>query len=380
MKNLLPVLIFFFLFSCSGRHGLEGGHKGDVNNGSFTQYAKGFEVSEGEGYKVVRIHDPWQHSRNVIISYVLAGREAAVPDSLKDLSLIRIPIKRVVALSTTHVAMIDQLGKAGTIVGVSGARFIYSPGIRERIKKGEIIDVGYDRGLNMEAIVNLNPDVLFIYGVENNMSSISGKLEEMGVPVVYCGEYLEAHPLGKAEWIRFFALFFGLERKAGTFFQNIDSTYRSLASLAGKPEARPRVMTGLPWEGTWYMAGGKSFAAKLIEDAGGDYLWKDNPSEEAVPLDLESVYARAMGADIWINPGAAENIYQLREFDERFSDLPVLHTGEVYNNDLRLGPSGGNDYWESGTVRPDLVLADLIKVFHPDLMTDHQFIYYRKLK
>jgi iron complex transport system substrate-binding protein len=316
----------------------------------------------------------------VTISYVLAGRNAAVPDSLKDLTLIRVPVRRVVALSTTHVAMIDQLGKAGTIVGVSGARYIYSPGIRERIQKGEIIDVGYDQGLNLEAIVSLDPDVLFIYGVENNMSGISGKLAEMEIPVVYCGEYLEAHPLGKAEWIRFFAFFFGLERKAGTFFRNIDSTYSSLASMAGKPQARPTVMTGLPWEGTWYMAGGKSFAAKLIEDAGGDYLWKDNRSDEAVPLDLESVYARAMGADIWINPGAAGSIDEIRRFDERFKDLPVLHYGEVYNNDRRVGPSGGNDYWESGTVRPDLVLADLIKVFHPDLLTDHQFIYYRKLK
>jgi len=128
------------------------------------------------------------------------------------------------------------------------------------------------------------------------------------------------------------------------------------------------------------MAGGNSFAARLIKDAGGSYLWRDNPSTQAIPLDLESVYSKAVGAHIWINPGAASSLEELEHFDERLGALPVLQTGNVYGNNRRLTHGGGNDYWESGSVRPDLVLADLIALFHPDLMTDHQFIYYRKLK
>lgn len=248
------------------------------------------------------------------------------------------------------------------------------------INAGEVRDVGYDQGLNYETIVSLDPDVLFMYGVESSVRTTSDKLEEMGVSVVYCGEYLETHPLGKAEWIRFFSQFYNLEEQADLFFNRIDSTYQSLVDLTSHQEDKPSVLTGLPWKDTWYMAGGKSFAARLIEDAGGIYLWNDNQSTQAIPLDLESVYARAVGADIWINPGAANTFSELNRFDQRFQELPVLRAGMVYNNNARMSDKGGNDYWESGTIRPDLVLADLITVFHPDLLTDHRFIYYRKLK
>jgi iron complex transport system substrate-binding protein len=128
------------------------------------------------------------------------------------------------------------------------------------------------------------------------------------------------------------------------------------------------------------MAGGKSFAAQLMKDAGGDYLWSDHPSAQAVPLDLESVYMRAVNADIWINPGAAGSLTDILLLDERLGDLEVVKKGHVFNNNARSSATGGNDYWESGTVRPDLVLADLIGVFHPDLLTDHRFVYYRQLK
>ena len=128
------------------------------------------------------------------------------------------------------------------------------------------------------------------------------------------------------------------------------------------------------------MAGGESFAATLIKDAGGEYLWADSHSAEAIPLDLESVYARAVKAEIWINPGAATSLNELQNFDQRFTELGVIQSGMIFNNNERLNTTGGNDYWESGTVRPDLVLADLIKVFHPDLLTDHRLFYYRQLK
>jgi iron complex transport system substrate-binding protein len=241
-------------------------------------------------------------------------------------------------------------------------------------------EVGHDQGLNYETIVSLEPDVLFLFGVEGSVTAASQKLEEMGIQVVYCAEYLENHPLGKAEWIRFFAQFFGMEEEASHFFDRIDSSYQELAYLASESGEEPLVLTGLPWKDTWYMAGGQSFASRLIEDAGGNFLWKENPSSEAVPMDIESVYARAFTAGIWINPGVAGSIGELIRSDERFSDLPVVRTGRVYNNIARMNSGGGNDYWESGTVRPDLILADLIFLFHPSILPDHALIYYRKLK
>jgi iron complex transport system substrate-binding protein len=350
------------------------------NRNSFTRYASGFTVYGSGTRTVVKVLDPWQQSEDVSFSYLLAPGREGLPDSLVNLPYIKTPVTRVIALSTTHVAMIDQLGCAESIVGVSGADYIFSPKIRARIESGSIEDVGYGQGLDFEKIVRLNPDVIFLYGVEGNVMTTLEKLKDLEIPAVFCGEYLEPHPLGKAEWIRFFSLFYEKEVQASQFFDRIDSAYKSLSLLAGKAENKPEVLSGLPWKDTWYMAGGKSFAAKFIEDAGGAYLWSDNSSTQAVPLDLESVYLRAVNADIWINPGAAASISDILQMDERFGDLNVVESGRVFNNDARSNPAGGNDYWESGTVRPDLILADLIGVFHPDLLRDHRFVYYRQLK
>lgn len=346
----------------------------------YTHYATGFRVHPASTYKIVKVINPWQQSRDVVFTYLLAAGREMVPDSLKNIPFIKIPVKKVIALSTTHVAMIDQMGNTGSIVGVSGGEYIYNPRIRERIRSGEVADVGYGQGLDFETIVRLQPDVIFLYGVEGNVMTTLEKLDDLGIPAVFCGEYLESHPLGKAEWIRFFSLFFEKERESDRFFNRIDSAYNNMAALASRALPRPKVMSGLPWKDTWYMAGGKSFAARLIEDAGGDFLWSESGSSEAVPMNLESVYLRAVNADIWINPGAATSVSDILLTDKRFGDLRVVREGNVYNNDARTGPEGGNDYWESGTVRPDLVLGDLIEVFHPGLLADHHFVYYRQLK
>jgi len=369
------------LTACTGR----GDSSPDRNvelegTNSFTRYATGFRIRDYGSYTLIEVTDPWQQSKDVIFSYALAPGPGQIPDSLHSIPFIKTPVERAIALSTTHVAMIDQLGSAESIVGLSGSDFVFSSTIRERINSGEVKDVGYGQGLDFETILKLKPDVIFLYGVEGNVMTTLEKLTDLGIPAVFCGEYLETHPLGKAEWIRFFSLFYDKEEQSARFFQQIDSAYSALTALASGIISKPVVLNGLPWKDTWYMAGGKSFAAQLMEDAGGDYLWSDSPSSQAVPLDLESVYLRALNADIWINPGAASSLEDILLLDERLGDLEVVKKGRVYNNNARISLSGGNDYWESGTVRPDLVLADLIEVFHPDLLTDHSFVYYRQLK
>ena len=347
---------------------------------SYTSYATGFEVVNADGYKILHVYNPWQQSKDITFSYVLGGDPGLIPDSLGSLPFIRIPVSRIVTLSTTHIAMVDLLGKIGCVRGISGAGLIYNCEIQAKLECGEVLDVGYDQALNYESIVAISPDVLFLYGVESGVQGISEKLGELGVDVVFCGDYLERHPLGKAEWIRFFSLFFQEEAKGRILFEQIDSSYNSLCSMTENMTGGPNVLTGLPWKDIWYMAGGSSYAARLIQDAGGNFLWKDSKSAEALPMGLESVYDRAINADIWINPGAATSLDELEEFEERFKLLQVMKEGQVFNNNARLNGSGGNDYWESGVVHPDWILADLIKIFHPELMADHHYIYYKKLK
>jgi iron complex transport system substrate-binding protein len=376
----LVISIFIFIASCTGRKSPPAESVTASMADDFTRYAGGFSIVDGQSFTLVEVSDPWQQSRNVIFTYVLAPNPGAVPDSLKGIPFIRTPVERVITLSTTHVAMIEQLGSGGSIAGISGAGYMFSPAIRSGMESGRIKDVGYGQGLDYEAIVRMQPDVVFLYGVEGNVMTILEKLRDLNVPAVFCGEYLETHPLGKAEWIKYFSLFYDKKEQAENFFREIDSAYNALSAIVPDNIDKPNVLNGLPWKDTWYMAGGKSFAAKLIEDAGGAYLWSDSPSSQAIPLDLESVYLRAVQADIWINPGAAASLADIRLLDDRLGDLESLRRGNVFNNDARISEGGGNDYWESGTVRPDLVLADLISVFHPELLPDHSYVYYRKLK
>lgn len=376
MKNLLILFILFMLTACSSSPQAEEAYR---EHSGFTRYATRFDIQVEGDYTQLRVFDPWQNSKGSSFSYVLGERQELIPDSLSDLPFIQTPLKRVITMSTTHVAMISGLGESNSIIGASGTPFIYTREIRKRCDADEISDVGYGHGLNYEKVVALDPDVVFLYGVEGSVISTAEKLGELGIQVVYCAEYLERDPLGKAEWIRFFAPFFQREAEADVLFNRVDSSYRALQSLTVSIESKPRVMIGLPWKDTWYIAGGNSFSSRLIGDAGGSYIWRDNSSDEAVPLDLETVYSKAIDADIWINPGVAQSINELIAFDERFSDLPVIREKMVYNNNKRMSPGGGNDYWESATLRPDLVLADLISVFHPQLMRDHSMVYYRKL-
>jgi iron complex transport system substrate-binding protein len=380
MRRCLWIWITFAFTTGCIRSGIPPAGPDPLHVKPYARYAERFDVTDLGGCRLLEVRDPWQNSRNITFGYVLGDSQELVPDSFADYPFIKTPVRRVITMSTTHVAMISQLGMAASIVGASGTDYIYNGEITKRIDNGLVKEVGYDQGLNYETIVSLEPDVLFLFGVEGSVTTASQKLEELGIQVVYCAEYLENHPLGKAEWIRFFAQFYGLEKEASHFFDRIDSTYQELVNLASESDEEPLVLTGLPWKDTWYMAGGQSYASSLIEDAGGSFLWNENPSSEVIPLDIESVFARAVNARVWINPGVAGSIGELIQSDERFQDLPVVRTGQVYNNNARMSSGGGNDYWESGTVHPDLILADLISIFHPALLPDHTLIYYRKLK
>ena len=353
---------------------------GGASPGQGLKYARHFSLEAAGDFTLIRVYDPWQNSRDLSFDYVLGRDPSGLPDSLSSLPFVRIPVSRVLTMSTTHLAPILALGKGESVRGLSGAAFVYDSLLRRGIDSGRIRDVGYGQGLNYEGIVQTDPGVMFMYGVDGSISSTVAKLEELGIPVVYCADYLEQDPLAKAEWIRFFAAFFGEEKRAERWMDSISDRYSALVKLATGADSRPGVLTGLPWKDTWYMAGGKSFAARLISDSGGDYLWGDDLSAEAVPLDLETVYARAVEADIWINPGAAASLEDICSYDRRFAELPVVGSGKVYNNDLRKSPGGGNDYWESGVSSPDRILADLIAIFHPELLEDHRFSYYRRLK
>lgn len=343
----------------------------------YTTFAERFTIEKVKDLYKLSVHDPWQNAAHSEFIYLLGEDEDSVPDSLRHFKFIQTPLKRVVLMSTTYITVIDSLQELSSIVGLSGSQYVYSPELNDMITDGSVQDVGYDQGLNYEIIVNLDPDVLFMYGVEAGVTQTVQKLEDLGIPVVMCADYLENDPLARAEWIKFFALFYHKYDEAASIFDRIVRRYGSIKARALEIEDSPSVFMGLPWKDTWYIPGGGSFAAQFIEDAGGSYIYKDIESAEARPFDLESVYSRIIDADIWINAGVADDLRTILKHDQRFANVAAYEEGRVYNNNLRKNNHGGNDYWESGIINPDKILNDLHLIFSGK---NDSLFYYKSLR
>jgi iron complex transport system substrate-binding protein len=343
-------------------------------------YATGFDIRNYSEFQQINIYNPWQKSQGESFSYFLTSNPESLPDSIRQKKIIKTPVKRVIVFSSTHVGFLAAIGKSSSIVGVSGKGFISDSTVLSSLENKKCLDIGFSPNIDFESILLLNPDLVFLYGLDPSVTSLVKRLEEAGIKSVLVSEYLEGHPLGKAEWIRFFSVFFECGSLGDSIYRQVERNYLALKDSADNSKEKPGVLVGLPWKDTWYMAGGKSFTAKFIEDAGGRYLWKDNTSSDYIPLDLESVFQKAVKADIWINTGSALNKTGVLSIDTRFQYVPAFQKGKLFNNNLRINDNNGNDFWESGAVRPDLILGDLISIFHPDKFGKHQLYYYRRLE
>jgi iron complex transport system substrate-binding protein len=377
IKTGIPLLLLLVLQGCFRPD--RGGSPATGPEGS-CDYARGFRIERYEDFSLLHVSDPWQGALGVEFRYLLAHDPERVPDSLGQIVKIRTPVSRVICMSTTHVAMIDALGMTGAIVGISGPEYISNRELRKDIDEGRVRDVGADQALNLEQIVSLKPDLVFAYGITADINGMVRRLGDLGIPVVLNGDYLENKPLGKSEWLKFMAAFFELDSSADSIFARVREEYESYRRMAADVDSRPLVMTGLPWKDAWYVPGGRSFAASFIRDAGGQYVWEDVDSREAAPVDLESVYARAAEADLWINSGSALSLEDIRQTEPRLVHMKAFREGEVYNNTARLNPEGGNDFWEKGVMEPQLILADLIRIFHPGILPGHELRYYQQLQ
>lgn len=347
--------------------------KGELENKS----AELFSIADEESYRVLSIYSK---SKEIVDRYYLVHASENVPEILTNQTVVRTPCRRVVCLSTTHIAFIDALNETGSIMAVSGPDYVYNTLLRAKADSGLVKDIGYESSLDFELLLNLHPDLVTVYDINGTLSPINAKLKKLGIPTVQINEYLESSPLGQAEWLKFFAEFFDKRKEADSVFSMVYGQYHALKSAADTCKFKPSVLVNLPWKGIWYIPGGKSNQAQLIEDAGGTYFWSETEEQHTMPLHIEDVYQKAVGADYWINPGDASKPEDITGVDTRLGKFKALQTGNLYNRNKRMSPGGGNDCMESGIVRPDLILKDLIAILHPELLKGHEFYYYKKVK
>ena len=368
------------IVSCGGRGQHAVVTPAVSSDSALVEFARGFTMEKHDDITLLTVSNPWQGAQNVMYRYVLCPKGKEIPPEYSQYTVIYTPVERVVCLSTTHVAMISALGKTSSIKAMSNTALVSDTSLRKAIDNGLVADIGYEHGLNFEKIISLKPDVIFAYSVGGEVSGIMARLADLGQKVVFNGEYLERTSLGKAEWLKFMAAFYDYEAQAAEQFNAIRDEYQSLCLLVKDTERRPKILCGLPWQGIWYIPGGESWMAAMIADAGGDYIWKENRSHESIPINIETIVHQGGGADMWINTDAARSLAEIRSVDERLSLIKPFSTGAVYNNCARTGTGGGNDFLESGTVNPHIILKDMIRIFHPDLLTGYQLHYYLKLE
>lgn len=341
------------------------------------QYASGYQINTNSDSisTLISVSGSWQGADSIPSLLLITRDGEEAPDDF-DGQVLKNDAARIVTMSSTHIALLDALGATDRIVGVSGIDYITNPEIRK--KRDSIADVGYEGNIDYEALVAADPDIVLLYGV-NGASSMEGKLRELGIPFLYVGDYLEESPLGKAEWIVPLAEIIGQRDKGEEVFTGIAERYNALKTkVAENALDAPSVMLNVPYGDSWFMPSASSYMARLISDAGGNYIYTKDTGNISAPIDLEEAYRLASEADFWLNVDRMESLSQLAAKCPKFTDTRIFRNGYVFNNTLRANSVGGNDFFESGITHPDIILGDLISIFHPE-SSDSVLFYYKKL-
>lgn len=341
-------------------------------------YSEHSQSAGGVGYARGFSFDVLPSGDTELITYSPTQRRYRVGDTLDitDTLLVfpRIP-KRVVCLSTTQLPFLQILGCEESIVGVAGVRYISSPSLRAKVETGDIIDVGEPPNLHYEKILALAPDLVLAYSATISSDFVS-RLEKLQIPVLVINEYLENHPLGRAEWLEVFGYLFNQRELARTILDTVSSSYLEQV-VDVSPATRSTVLLNFPWKEIWYIPGSESYMAQFIRDAGGEVLLSSKYADaksHAIPR--EEILLQGMEAMYWLNPGVCET---LDEFVD-FATFRAVRTHHVYNNTRRYWKGRGNDFYESGVLLPHIILRDLVRILHPECSSDTTpLVFYKRL-
>ncbi|WP_324674846.1 ABC transporter substrate-binding protein [Hymenobacter sp. GOD-10R] len=342
------------------------------------KYAKGFTIQYVGNYKIVKILNPFKDHTDTAC-YVLVPRGQSRPAGYGSSSVIETPIRTLVGTSSMHIALADFLNADDVLVGLGSLQYASAPAVRKRIAEGKIKAFG-ENSLNEEQLIAQHPDLVMTMGSPGAPVERFHTLAAAGVPVMVNSEWVETTPLARAEWVKLLATLLNKEAVVNQKFAKVEAEYQRLTALTRRVTKRPQVLTGLPFKDTWYMPDGESYTAQFFRDAGGAYHWDQERAAGSLALAFEAVYPVALTADCWVNTGTANTKAEILAQDARYADFQPFKTGAVYNNNKRTDGHGSNDYWESGAVHPEVILADLIKILHPELLPQHELVYYKQLK
>ncbi|WP_103072230.1 ABC transporter substrate-binding protein [Aquimarina sediminis] len=341
------------------------------------EYASGFTIQNKREYKEIKVTTPWPDAKEELV-YILHPKGTPKPAVSSNAIFIEVPIERVVVTSTTDIPMLEYMNLEQKLVGFPNTGYISSEKTRALIDNGAIKELGKEYNLNTEVVLELSPELVIGF-TPNGDTKAFDLIQKTGIPVVMNGSWMEKHPLGRAEWIKFIAAFFGKEKIAEDVFQNIKKEYLEATTLAQNTTTSPTVLSGSMFKDVWHVPGGDSFIARFLKDAHTTYLWADTKKAGSMALSFESVLEKAKNAELWIDSGSSKSLSELKENNHQYPLFSAFKNKAVYSSSLKTGSEGGLIYYELGPMRPDLILKDIIKIAHPELLTNYEPYFFKKL-
>ncbi|MFA3782891.1 ABC transporter substrate-binding protein [Melioribacteraceae bacterium 4301-Me] len=342
-------------------------------------YSKNFSIEYTNDYKIINIFSA-DEKHKLIFQYLLLPKDSPIPNGYSQAMIVRIPINSIISLSSLYIGFLERLGLLDKLIAVDKFQYVSSPKVWSLIDSGKIYEVGESYNLNIEEIYKLKPGLILTYGNGNPFVDANPKLIEFGIKVASTTIHLETTPLARAEWIKFIAAFFNYESKANKIFDSLALKYNKLVSMTKNIENRPTVFTEALVGGIWFEPGGKSFMANLLKDAGADYIWKDDNSTGSLRLTYEQVFAKAHNADFWVNVLFWSKFSDALKNDPRNAKFKAYQAKNIYNYNRLVNKYGFYQYWEDSVVNCDILLSDLIKIFHPELLPGYKLFYYKRLE
>jgi iron complex transport system substrate-binding protein len=342
------------------------------------RYAKGFSIQNYDGYSVVTVKNPWPKATKTY-TYILKEKNGIVPDSLKQNTIIPVPIKTIVVTSTTHIPSLEMLEEINTLIGFPHCDYISSEKVRARIDAGNIKELGNNKDLNTEVLLDLQPNVIIGYGIDNKNPTLDN-LQKSGLKVMLNGDWNEENPLGKAEWIKFFGALYGKQKQATALFTKIEKDFLKTIGIAKMAKSTPTILAGDMFEDHWYLPKGSSWGSLLLKQANGNYIWKETSGTGSLSLSFETVFEKAKSANVWITSGQFSSLNEMTNSNPHYAEFDAFKNKNVYSFSGMKGKTGGILYYELAPNRPDIVLKDLVKILHPELLIGYKPFFFEKLK
>lgn len=381
MKKLSFLLLFLVFVNCKEDKGSSQQIPSTTKEDTSISYAEGFSIQHQQDFKVLEIKNPWPASEKTF-RYALISKEMApkITLSTDDFDGILItPIEKIVVTSTTHIPALELLNVQNTLIGFPGTDYVSSEKTRDLIDKGSVRELGKNESINTEVLLELRPELVIGFGIDANNKTFDN-IQKAGIPVIYNADWVEKSPLAKAEWVKFFGVLYDKEKEADSIFNTIETDYLEAKKIATEATSHPTVLSGAMHKDIWYLPNGTSPEAQLLKDANVDYLWSETTGSGSLALNFETVLDKAKDADLWVNPSYYDSLEAIEKANTHYTKFKAFKTKNVYSFVNKTGTTGGVLYYELGIARPDLVLKDLIKICHPELLSDYETFFFKRLE